>query len=49
MEATKNRINIMTSCDDNYARLVPVQLLSIADNLPPPIIMRFIFIFSTAA
>ncbi|MCL2227491.1 MAG: hypothetical protein FWB97_07685 [Oscillospiraceae bacterium] len=29
----KRRINIMTSCDENYAKLVPVQLLSIADNL----------------
>ena len=27
------RINIMSSCDENYAKLIPVQLLSIADNL----------------
>ncbi|MCL2080116.1 MAG: hypothetical protein FWH17_09845 [Oscillospiraceae bacterium] len=30
---SNKRINIMTSCDDNYAKLIPVQLLSIADNL----------------
>jgi len=29
----KRRINIMTSCDENYAQHVPVQLLSIADSL----------------
>jgi len=33
MKTDKNRINIMSSCDENYAKLVPVQLLSIADNL----------------
>jgi len=33
MKADKKRINIMTSCDENYAKLVPVQLLSIADNI----------------
>lgn len=27
------RINIMSSCDDSYAKLVPVQLFSIADSL----------------
>lgn len=36
MEMEKRRINIMSSCDDNYARLIPVQLLSIADNLLSP-------------
>jgi lipopolysaccharide biosynthesis glycosyltransferase len=29
----RKTINIMSSCDENYAKLVPVQLLSIADNL----------------
>ena len=33
MEIKKKRINIMSSCDENYTKLVPVQLLSIADNL----------------
>ncbi len=33
METAKQRINMMTSCDENYAKLVPVQLVSIADNL----------------
>jgi len=33
MTVEKRRINIMTSCDDCYAKLIPVQLLSIADNL----------------
>jgi lipopolysaccharide biosynthesis glycosyltransferase len=33
MAEEKRRINIMSSCDENYAKLVPVQLLSIADNL----------------
>jgi len=33
MKVEKKRINIMTSCDENYAKLVPVQLLSIADNI----------------
>ena len=29
----RKTINIMSSCDENYAKLVPVQLFSIADNL----------------
>jgi len=33
MATEKRRINIMSSCDDAYAKFIPVQLLSIADNL----------------
>ncbi|MDR2697847.1 MAG: hypothetical protein LBB40_05165 [Holophagales bacterium] len=33
MTTEKRRINIMSSCDDDYAKFISVQLLSIADNL----------------
>jgi len=39
----------MTSCDENYAKLVPVQLLSIADNLLSPQMnydIHFFFFYS---
>ncbi len=36
MATSKTRINIISSCDENYARYVFVQLLSMADNLLDP-------------
>ena len=36
MDTGKIRINIMSSCDENYARYVFVQLLSMADSLLDP-------------
>jgi len=46
MTAEKKRINIMSSCDDGYAKFVPVQLLSIADNLLPLYDVHFYFFHS---
>jgi len=33
MAKNKKRINIMSSCDENYAKYVPIQLYSISDSL----------------